>query len=366
MYKYTERLLLVMIIGLLLAGCGIQANQVPSPLTPAFITATLPATLTSSPLPTLPLPPAVPTSLPIDGIASTQLNVRAEPSTASEVLGVIPASTTVQIVGKDPGENWWQILYPQGADGKGWVTAQYITTAGKPEVPTIGGAASDSENANAAVIQEKLNVRSGPGTDFNSVGTLNPQDVVSLTGKDSNGAWLQIEFSAGPEGKGWINAAFAQIKNTENLPIVSESGIVVGTGTPINTPLPPTPTVVPAPTDNDSAQAPAINIVFSATGIRSIQYASDVSAPGGDLDDWLAFTPFTSVVQIDITCMGNGILSTEILQNNQVLPNPGTLVCGGSQVIATIAGTAYLLHIQAFEGSSLNYTQYSIHITSMP
>jgi len=364
-YKYTERLSLV-IVGLLLAGCGIKANQLPSTVTPAFITATLPSTLTPPPLATLPAPSALPTSIPIEGIASTQLNVRAEPSTASEVLGIIAASTTVQIVGKDPGENWWQILYPQGRDGKGWVTAQYITTAGKPEVPTIGGAASDPENANAAIIQQKLNVRSGPGTDFNSVGTLNPQDVVSLIGKDSNGAWLQIEFSAGPEGKGWINAAFAQIKNAENLPIVSESGIVVGTGTPVATPLPSTPTVVPAPMDDDSAEAPAINIVFSATGTRSIQYASDVSAPGGDAADWLAFTPFTQAVQIDITCTGNAILSTEIMQNNQVLPNPGTLSCGGSQVIATSAGTAYLLHIQAFEGSSFNYTQYTVHITSIP
>jgi len=363
--KLSKNLLLVFIT-LLLMGCGVQGNEPFITASPIIITATLPpastppASATSLP----PLPP--PTITPIEGITSTQLNVRAEPSTASNVLGIVPANTQVQIIGKDPGENWWQILYPQGDEGKGWVTAEFVTTAGKPEVPEVGGAASDPGNANAAIIQQKLNIRSGPGTDFNSIGTLNPQDVVNVTGKDSNGAWLQIDFANGPEGKGWINAAFVQINNAENLPIVSESGVVVGTGTPVDTPAPPTPTVVPAPMDHDSTQAPAINIVFSATGTRSIQYTSDVSAPTGDTDDWLTFTPFTHTVQINLICTGNGNLSTEIFQNNLTLPDLGRLSCGESRAITTNVGTAYLVHIQALESSGLNYTHYTVHITSIP
>ena len=332
--------------------------------TALIITATLPPTLTPAPSQTpSPLPPQ-PTVAPVDGIASTQINVRSEPSTASDVLGIIPANTQVQIVGKDPGESWWQILYPQGKDGKGWVTAQYVTTASKPEVPVIGGVGANPNQANAAVIQQQLNIRSGPGTSFNSIGTLNPQDVVNLTGKDANGAWLQIEFSAGPEGKGWVNAAFVQVTDVDSLPIVSDSGAVLGTGTPADTPLPPTPTVVPAPMDNDSAQAPAMNVTFSATGTRSIQYTSDVSAPNGDTDDWLQFTPFTQTVFIRLTCSGNGLLNVELLQDNQFMTNWGS--CGSSKVITLPINTTYVLHIQAVAGDSLNYTQYTLHITSLP
>lgn len=299
----------------------------------------------------------------MEGLASTQLNVRAEPSTASEVLGILPANTVLQITGKDPGENWWQVLYSQGKDGKGWVTAQYVTTAGKPEVPVIGGGGVNPNNGNTAVIQQQLNIRSGPGTGFNSIGTLNPQDVVYLTGKDANGAWLQIDFPTGPEGKGWVNAAFVQTQAADKLPIVSDSGTVLGTGTPVDTPLPPTPTVVPASMDNDSAQAPAINIVFSANGTRSIQYASDVSAPSGDTDDWIQFTPYTQTVRIELTCAGHGNLSVEVLQNNQLLQNLG---CGANQALTTSTGTAYLLHIQAMASDSLTYTSYTLSITSMP
>jgi len=284
------------------------------------------------------------------------------------VLGILPANTKVQIVGRDPGENWWQILYPQSEAGTGWVTAQYVSTAGRPEVPIIGGAGSNPETANVAIIQQKLNIRSGPGTDFNSVGTLNPQDVVNLIGKDSKGVWLQIEFTAGPDGKGWINAGFAEAQNADKLPIVSDSGEVVGTGTPVDTPLPSTPTVVPAPIDNDSAQTPAINITFSATGTRSIQYTSDISSPTGDTDDWLLFTPYTKSARMELTCIGNSDLSTELMQNSQPIPNTGKLSCGKSQIITTNAGSAYLLHIQvqATAHESLAYTQYTIKITSLP
>ncbi len=310
-------------------------------------------------------PPPSPTTTPVEGLASTQINVRAEPATVSNVLGVLPANTKVQIVGKDPGENWWQIIYPQGQgkDGKGWVTAKYVTTTGRPQVPVIGGDALHPNNGNSAVIQQKLNIRSGPGTDFNSIGTLNPQDVISLTGKDANGAWLQIDFTTGPAGKGWVNAAFVQAKDVDKLPIVTDSGTVLGTGTPVDTPPPASPTVVPAPIDNDSAQAPAIDVVFSATGTRSIQYTSDVSVPNGDTDDWLQFTPFTQTIRIDVLCTGNGLLSIEVLQNNQPVQK---LVCGTNQMVATTAGISYVLHVHAAVSSDLQYTRYVLSVTSIP
>jgi len=31
-----------------------------------------------------------------------------------------------EIIGKDPSNNWVQIIFPQSSDGKGWVTLQYI------------------------------------------------------------------------------------------------------------------------------------------------------------------------------------------------------------------------------------------------
>ena len=303
----------------------------------------------------------------MEGTTSTQLNVRAEPSTASTVLGIIPADTKVQITGKDPAGNWWQILYPQGQDGKGWVTAQYVTTPNGTAVPVIGGEdAVDADSGNTAVVQQQINVRSGPGTGFNSLGTLNPKDVVRLTGKDANSTWLQVEFPSGPAGKGWINAAFVQARGVENLPIVSESGEAIGTGTPTGIPPTSTPTVVPARADNDSQSNPIANIAFDPFGTHTLIYSGDVSSPEGDAEDWIQFTPYSNMVVASLECREGIDLRVTILENGQ--PSFLKLACGEQQkLIAVTAGSVYSIKLQASQSpGGLQYTPYSVKIQSSP
>ncbi len=331
---------------------------------------------TATPAPAFPSPatdttlpaPATPTVTPVEGTTTTQLNVRAEPSTASNVLGIIPANTIVQITGKDPAGNWWQILYPQGQDGKGWVTAQYVTTPNGTAVQVVGGYTVDPDSENTAVVQQQLNVRSGPGTDFNSLGTLNPKDVVRLTGKDANSTWLQIEFpqGAGPEGKGWINAAFVQARGVENLPIVSEAGEAIGTGTPTGVPPTSTPTTVPAQADNDSQANPIASVAFDPFGTHTLIYSGDVSSPEGDAEDWIQFTPYSDTVFASLDCREKNDLQVSILENGQ--PSSLELSCGDRQKpIIVTAGSVYFLRLQAsqFPGG-LQYAPYTVKIQSSP
>ena len=350
-----------------IAGCDAQIREVNVPsATPLLVTSTLPAKPAQIPTETPRTPPLQPTIVPVEGMTSTQVNVRAEPSTASNVLGMIPANTRVEITGKDPGESWWQINYPQGVDGKGWVTAQYLTTATRPEVPTIGGEEADPNHGNIAVVAQQLNIRSGPGTDFNSLGTLNPQDVVSLTGKDPNGAWLQIDFPAGPDGKGWVNAAFVQAQGVENLPIITEAGLIVGTGTPTSIPSTPTPTLVPAREDGDSSSSPIASVIFEPAGTQTLIYNGDLSAPQGDAEDWIAFQPNGQSVFISLQCNENHSLSIDLLQNNS--PASSAIACGDKmKQIPVSAGSNYLVHVQAMRsGDQLQYTNYILTIKARP
>lgn len=350
---------------MMISSCGTDLN-VEETVSPTLfpLTATISPTLTPQPTQT-PLPaPFTPTVTPVEGITSTQINVRAEPSTASTVLGIILPNMRVEIIGQDPGGSWWQILYPQGTWEKGWVTAQYITTASTPNVPVIGGGPNPNDGSVAitAIVEQQLNVRSGPGADFNSLGTLNPQDVVGLIGKDANGIWLQINFTAGPDGKGWISAAFVQVQGVENLPIVAASGAIVGTGTPTEIPFTPTPTLIPAPIDNDSAQAPAKNISLSATGSRSFQYSSDVSSPNGDNEDWIQFIPFTGAIRLVLDCVGNGTLALEVFENNNTVQN---MICGEIAVVKTTPGRQYNIHLKSNASNELQYTLYRLWVDSI-
>ena len=370
----TQKLYLIIVLALL-AGCEFQVDVLEAATPTGFvITSTLPPTLTPAPSETPLTPgfdkaqpesptPMAPRATPVEGTTSTQVNVRAEPSTASDVLGTILPNTKVRIVGKDPGDNWWLILYEQGVDGKGWVTAQYITTAAKPEVPVIGGEGVSPNGGLTAIIQQQLNVRSGPGTDFNSVGTLNPQDVVTLTGKDANGTWLQIAFASGPEGKGWLSAAFVQANGIETLPIVTSENVVLGTGTPEEPPPASVPTVFPAPLDGDSAASPAVNITLSATGTRSFQYTSDVSSPEGDSEDWIQFATFTQNILVELDCSGSESYVAEILQNDSVTQ---TLVCGKIILVATSPEAVYSIHIRSSPTGGLQYSRFTLFVTALP
>ena len=365
---------IIAVLAIITSACGLNVASDSATPTMFIITVTLPPTTPPPPTQTAQPPTAIPTPTLIEGTTSTKVNVRSEPSTAGTTLGMIDPSAKVQIIGKDPSGNWYQILYTQASDGKGWITAQYVDVKNKDAIPVIGAApaptpvnGSGSSSGPSGVIIQQVNVRSGPGTDFNALGTLNPKDVVTLTGKDVNGIWLQIAFANGPDGKGWVTAAYVQANGTESLPIIGGSGDVIGTGTPTVIPPTITPTLVAALQDNDSQQAPAVNIMFSPTGTRSVIYSSDVSAPTGDAEDWVQFTPYNNNISAGLICTGNGTLNVELWQNNTLLQNWGKLSCGENKVLRVTAGQSYLVRLIAHSTSGgLEYIHYTLSLSTTP
>ncbi len=368
----SKLVLFIILILLASAGCSARPGENSTlqagtaTVAAATLSSALPPSATDTPL----SPPATeitPSAAPVEGTTATQLNVRAEPSTGSNVLGIIPAGTKIQITGKDLAGNWWQILYPQGQEGKGWVTAQYVTIPNGAAVPVVGGGnAATPDSGNTAVVQQQLNVRSGPGTGFNSLGTLNARDVVRLTGKDANSTWLQIEFQAGPEGKGWVNAAFVQAQGVENLPIITEAGEAIGTGTPTSVPPTSTSTVVPAWPDNDSQNNPIVSVAFDPLGTQTLIYSGDVSSPEGDTEDWIQFSPDNETVFASLECREGQALQVSILENGR--PTSLALTCGAEQdPIPVKPGSVYLIRLQAsqFPGG-LQYSPYTVRIQSSP
>jgi uncharacterized protein YraI len=356
--------LIIGLLSLLASGCG--AADVPSLSTPTaiFSTSTLPPTAEPSLTPPPPTPSPAPTATPFPGLTSTQLYVRGQPASTGAQLGLIGPATTVQILGKDLSGNWYQIAYPQSQEGKGWVAAQFVQVQSTDAIPVIGGEAGYGASA---VIQQQVNVRSGPGTDFDSLGTLNPKDVLPLLGKDSSGTWLQIEYPNGPGGKGWISARYVQTSGEGSLPIVAENGQAVGTGTPTPVPLTPTATLMPAADDHDTAEAPAISFVFSPSGSGALIYTSDLSLPPGDAADWIAFTTYEAAVTIALACSGNGSVIVDLSLSGRPVPNWGGPSCGDSMSTTLMPGQQYVLSLSAADsGDQPTYVRYSITVEGWP
>ncbi len=358
--KYILLFLAVLIVS---SSCGVNvSNANEFTATPGFVTSTLPPTK---------IPPSTHTSLPAtptaeiiegtvgtaisasEGITTTQLNVRMEPSTASETLGMVNQFATVQVIGKDASGSWYQISY---IDSKGWVRAEYVQVNAAVEIPVIGSVTGSGSGMSGLVIQ-KINVRNGPGLNYESLGVLNPQDVVFITGKDSSGEWMQIEFANATDGKGWAAVKYLQVENADSIPVI---GSVEQTtdGTPT-----PSTVVLSAMQDGDSLQAPIAVTTFSASGTHTMQVYGDISAPGGDTEDWIQVTAFSKNILVKVKCSSTA-LSVELWSEGRYTKNI-TLTCNGTAIVETVPNQPYFFRLQVDSGNSPQYIQYILKISSI-
>jgi uncharacterized protein YraI len=68
--------------------------------------------------------------------------------------------------------------------------------------------------------QEHINVRSGPGTDYPTVGVLIGGEQVPAKGRSVAGEWIQIVYPGVQSGYAWVYSALVSVFGTAELPIV--------------------------------------------------------------------------------------------------------------------------------------------------
>jgi len=333
-----------------LSACA--SNSTPPPAFLPTSTIAPPSATPSNTSTFTPLPPT-PTNTPVffEGTLTIKVNVRSGPGTTFESLGQLNAGERVKILKKDVSLAWYQILYAPSAQGQGWIAAQYVQVPANVNIPLD---VTPTPAGPTGIVLQRLNVRSGPGTTFDSLGTLEAKIIVQLTGKNNSASWFQIDFPAGPGGHGWVTAQYIQTDASGSLAVLDEFGTPLAPtleGTPSAPALTSTPTIGPAFTDMDSQASPAVDIVFSATGTHLFTYSSQVSAPEGDNDDWLAFTPYASGVGkahlfFTLACTGSGSLSVELWQGSSIFSGWDGLHCGDTDLSVTFPiGFKYTLHL---------------------
>jgi len=156
------------------------------------------------------------------------MNIRSGPGTDYDRIGGATAGEKFEITGKSPDGEWWQIDF----DGQsGWIYAPYVTAANVEDVPVVGDSQAEgtmpedsttetptTPDEPLATAAGDLNVRGGPGTEYDRIGGANEGEEFAITGKSSDGEWWQIDF----EGQsGWLYAPFVTATNAENVPVVT-------------------------------------------------------------------------------------------------------------------------------------------------
>jgi hypothetical protein len=102
------------------------------------------------------------------------------------------------------------------------------------------------------VLTTQANIRSGPGTEYNLLGTSNPGDQFRITGKNQAGTWWEIEYNG---GVGWVFGELVAVTGGEGVAVAANipAAPVVPTSPP---PPPAAPTNTPAPAEPAPTAAP--------------------------------------------------------------------------------------------------------------
>lgn len=253
------------------------------------ITRELVAALRGSPPPApTPAPTGEPTATPEplatpDGPyvkAEQGANVRSGPDTTFDQVGQLAAGSMTLVIGKTAAGDWWQINFPRGSENTAWVAARVVDFAGDaaavPVVETGTPAATPgamrpttSQSATAAptgastppgpvveIPAGGVNVRNGPGLDFELLGRLEAGLSAAVVAKNETGEWWQIEYEKGEAGLGWVADAVVDFKG--------DAGAVPPAprpDEPTPTPTtPPTPSVTPTPTPTEQIIAGTIEV----------------------------------------------------------------------------------------------------------
>jgi len=342
---------LLLISSLILAGCGVE-TVTPNATLPEFVTATLPPTATPFATHTSLPPTAVATVAPISGRTTTEVNLRQGTSTASPSLGTIPAFSNIQITGKDTSGLWVQVIFNGNT---GWVRADFVQADdAAAEIPVLGGEAGSGSGFRGVVLRG-VNIRSGPGTNFDSLGLLNQNDVVPVTGRDSSGGWFQVEYQ---NGSGWIATEFLQVENSEAIPVINAAP---QTSAPSEI-SPQTEAAYFAKTarmDNDSPSLP-LAVFELGENTSKVFFQGDVSAPAGDTEDWIGFSSNGGQVAIQVLCSA-GPLHVELLKPNgtvEILSSE----CNKESIVTLAPKQTYTLKIASSPSNESLYIHYQIKL----
>jgi uncharacterized protein YraI len=136
-------------------------------------------------------------------------SVRANPSTSSQWLGLIPGSAVFTIISQPvcaDGIRWWQVNYNgligwtgESQNGVYWV--EPVTAPGR---------------ASATVNAYYLNVRSGPGVWAPVLVRITRGQAFSVVGRNSATSWLQLNVNG---VIGWVNTSYVTAYNLGNVPV---------------------------------------------------------------------------------------------------------------------------------------------------
>jgi uncharacterized protein YraI len=171
---------------------------------------------------------ALPTEQMPVALAVANVNVRSGPDMHFDKIGLLNNSQEAEIIGISPDHLWWAIRLPGESDRTGWVAKDYIIARNEDNVPILsletgtgGGAVTTPQPGKASLTAAwTVNIRAGPGKQYAIVGTLQQGQTAEIVGRSEDSIWWAIKFDSAEGEHGWVAAAYADVQNAENVPVL--------------------------------------------------------------------------------------------------------------------------------------------------
>ena len=129
------------------------------------------------------------------------LNVRSGAGTSYSVIGSLKNGASVEIV--ETSGSWYKIKY---GSGYGYISKDYVTVNSSSNSSNSGTTTSTSKGI--VNVSSTLNVRSGAGTNYSTIGTLNKNETVEIV--ETVNSWYKIKFN---NGYGYVSKDYIVLQN---------------------------------------------------------------------------------------------------------------------------------------------------------
>ena len=120
----------------------------------------------------------------VTGTITTDLNIRTGPGKEFESVGSYKKGTTVKIL---------HVINEWGCTDKGWVSMKYVETEGKT---------TESTTKTGTITGENVNIRKGPGKDYDTVGQYDKGDKIEIL--ETKDGWARTD-------RGWVILDYVKI-----------------------------------------------------------------------------------------------------------------------------------------------------------
>ncbi|MGC4376784.1 SH3 domain-containing protein [Fictibacillus sp. Mic-4] len=139
-------------------------------------------------------------------VTASSLNFRSGPGTAYKLIGTLKKGTVINVL-KQQGS--WSNVKTSSAQ-LGWVSTKYLTfkvdttnpKPGKPDKP------SKPESKIVTIKADTLNLRTGPGTSYSTIGYAYYGDVLEYVETSDNG-WVKVKLANGKTA--WVSGKYVLV-----------------------------------------------------------------------------------------------------------------------------------------------------------